>query len=157
MKKAFTPVKFKHISRGFTLNGYRSGFTIIEILVAIAIFGIAVIAIAGFFITAIQTVRSASNTTIASNLASGFIDEELAIAYGQLTPGTGTKDLITEDQSNPLYNFQKQINISCVDINLASADCAVVPSPLKKIDVFIYWQERGNEKNIQMSTLKNKR
>jgi len=158
MKKAFTPTpkrsyEFQTNKRKFLVRG----FTIIEILVAITVFGIGVLGIAGFFITAIHTIRSSSNTTIASNLASGFIDEELATAYDQLTPGTGTPAPVSEDQSSPFYNFQKQINISCVDINLAATDCTEIPSPLKKIDIFIYWQERGNEKNIQMSTLKNKR
>jgi len=134
----------------------KRGFTIIEILVAITVFGIGVLGVAGFFITAIHTIRSSSNTTIAANLASGFIDEELAIAYDQLSPGTGTQDPVSADQSSPFYNFQKQINISCVDINLAVTDCAASPSPLKKIDVLINWQEGGNDKNIQMSTLKNK-
>lgn len=158
MKKGFTPTP-KRIDK-LAINKRKflvRGFTIIEILVAITVFGIGVLGIAGFFITASQIVRSASNTTIASNLASGFIDEELSTAYDQLTPGTGTPALVSEDQSSPFYNFQKQINISCIDINLAITDCTATPSPLKKIDVFIYWQERGNGKNIQMSTLKNKR
>jgi len=129
-------------------------FTIIEIIVAIGIFGIGVLGIAGFFVASSQTVRLASNTTIASNLASGSIDEEFAKSYDELTPGTGTKTRISTDQSSPFYNFQKQINISLIDSNLAASATDV---GLKKIDCIVYWQEGGNEKNIQMSTIKSKR
>lgn len=132
----------------------KRGFTIIEIVVAIGVLTIGVLGVAGFFATSPMLTRSASNTSVAANLAQGALDEALSASYDELTPGTGNKVKISEDSNNPFYNFSKQRNISLVDLNLAPSATDV---GLKKIDVIIYYQEGGSEKNVQMSTLKTQR
>lgn len=132
----------------------KKSFTIIEIIVAIGIFGVGVLAIAGFFATSAQTVRVASHTSVASNLASGLVDEEFSKSYEELIPATGTRTKISSDPADPFYLFEKQINIKLIDSNLATSATDV---GLKQIDCFIYWQEGDNEKNVQMSTVKSRR
>lgn len=128
----------------------KKGFTIVEIIVAIGIFGLTVLAILGYFAYSSKIIRNSRNTTIASNLASGLIDENLAKSYEELTPQTGTKTKFSTDANNPFFNFQYQTNITLIDSDLANSSSDV---GLKKIDVWVYWPDGVNEKNLQMSTV----
>lgn len=62
----------------------QKGFTLIEVLLAIFILEIGLLGIAGFYASSIKIIKTARNETTASNLASGLLDEELAIAYDNL-------------------------------------------------------------------------
>lgn len=126
------------------------GFTIVEILVAITVFTIGVLGVSGFFATSTNVTRSANNTTTASNLAEGMLDNQLAKSYDELPAGNGVKTDFSNVSSDPYHNYSYQINISLIDQNLAaSSDVG-----LKKIDVFVYWMEGTKEKNVEMSTIK---
>lgn len=127
------------------------GFTMVEIVVAIAILAIGVVGVSYFFARSTQVTRTASNTSVAANLGQGVIDEELVKSYNELNVATGTKTRFSNDTSSPFYNFQKQINVSLIDqdLNGSAADVG-----LKKIDVFIFWTEGGSEKQLELATIK---
>lgn len=132
----------------------KKAFTLVEVVVAIGVLAIGVLGVASFFAYSTRITRSASNTSVGANLASGVLDEENAKSYDELSPGTGTKDRFSTNQTDPFYKFQKQINITLIDSNLADSPTDL---GLKKIDVFIFYQEGSGEKTIQMSTIKTKR
>lgn len=132
----------------------KKGFTLVEVVVAIGVLTIGVLGVSGFFAYSSKISRSSSNTSIASNLTSGLIDEEIAKSYEELAPGNGAKVKISTDPANPFYNFSKQINISLIDSNLAAS---ATDLGLKKIDVIVSYQEGSSEKNVQMSTIKTRR
>lgn len=146
-KKSFipTPKKQKSLVRGFT---------IIEIVTAIGVFGIGVLGLAGFFAASTQIVRSASNMSVATNLTSGFSDEEFAKSYDELIPGIGNRTPVSADPASPFFQYQYQIDISLIDDNLAVSDNDI---GLKKIDVKVFWQEGTSEKHVQISTIKSRR
>lgn len=132
----------------------KKGFTLVEVVVAIGVLGIGVLGVSGFFAYSSKISRSSSNTSIASNLASGAIDEELAKSYEELAPGTGTKVKVTSVTTSPLYNFSKQVDISLIDSDLAAS---ATDLGLKKIDVIISYQEGSSEKTVQMAEVKTQR
>lgn len=135
----------------------KKAFTLIEVIVAIGILGIGVLGIAMFFARSSQVARAAGNTTSASNLAQAVIEEELNKSYEELIEGNGAQTKISTNPASPYYIFEKKINISCIDTNLAIIACSGIPVPMKKIDVFIYWQEGSTQKNVQFSTIKTQR
>ena len=123
----------------------RSSFTLIEVLLAIFILEIGLLGIAGFYASSFKITKTARNETIASNLASGILDEELAIAYDNLTPVPLTTF------NSPFDNWQKKVDIAYVDANLTEQ---ATDTHMKKITVTIYWQETGGEKNFQIASIK---
>ncbi|OGD57135.1 hypothetical protein A2V71_01725 [Candidatus Berkelbacteria bacterium RBG_13_40_8] len=132
----------------------KRGFTLIEVVVATGILLVGVLGVGAFFATSSTITRHASYTSIASNLAQGFIDEEISKSYDELDPGTGPKARVSDVASNPFYNYWKQVNITLIDSDLANSGSDI---GLKKIDIFVFWQEGSSEKNIQLSTVKTNR
>jgi len=152
MKKGFTPLeknRMNHIvdkKRPYFLTG----FTLIEVIVALGIFGLGVLALLGYFAISTQFVRFARQTTIASNLAQQVLEESLEKPYESLTPGAGSKAPFSADPENPYHLYQNQTNISLIDSNLAPSGSDV---GLKKIDVFVYWVGVSGETNVHLSTV----
>jgi len=144
-------LKFNKMIRNKKFRKFKKSFTIIEIVTAIGVFGIGVLGLAGFFAASTQIVRSASNMSVATNLASGFIDEEFAKSYDELLPGPGTRTQVSIDTPTAFYY---QIDISLIDDNLWASDTDI---GLKKIDVSVFWQEGTGEKHVQISTIKSQR
>jgi len=138
----------------FKLTQKSYGFTLIEVLIAMSIFAISILSVAGFFVYANKNIRFARNTTIASNLAQKLIEENLAKSYQELNLGTSTKTRFSNDPASSYYSFQYQEEIGLInsDLNPITTDIG-----LKKILVTIYWQEGTVEKNVQMATIKNER
>lgn len=131
-------------------NKKNAGFTLIEVIVAVIVLMIGVLGISFFFANSSHLTRLASNTSIASNLDQGLIEQEKAKSYGELTVGNGSVQPVSTDTTSPFSKFTKQINISLVDSNLNPSSTDI---GLKKIDCFIYWQEGTEQRNVSMSTL----
>ena len=129
---------------------YSRAFTVVEILVAITVLTIGILGMAGFFGVSAKLTGSAKSQTTASNLAQGVLDTELGKSYDELAVGNGDKDQFSTNQNNPYSKYAFRINISLIDKNLnTSTDVG-----LKKIEVFVYWNEGAKEKYVQMSTIK---
>jgi len=136
------------------LGKKNKGFTIVETVVAIGIFGIGVLAIVGFYALSAQAVRNSRQVTTATFLAQGVLEETIAEPYDTLTTGTGTKQAISTDPTNAAYPYQKKVDITLIDQNLAVSGTDV---GLKKIDAYIYWQGQNGEKQVQISTVVTQR
>lgn len=129
----------------------RSAFTLVEVLLAIFILEIGLLGIAGFYASSFKITKMARNETIASNLANGLLDEELAINYDNLAVETGQRTKYSTDLNNPFYNWDKQIDIAYIDDNLTVQSSE---TNMKKITVMIFWQESGSDKNFQTASIK---
>lgn len=132
----------------------KKGFTIIETIVAIGIFGIGILALLGFYTYSSQVVRFARQTTVASNLAQGLVEQTISEPYDTLTVGESAKETFSIIPTDSSYGYSKQTKISLIDQNLNASDTDV---GLKKIDCTVYWQSNWTEKNIQVSTIVTRR
>jgi len=128
----------------------KNGFTIIETLVAIGIFGIGILALAGYYAFTAHTQQLARQITTATNLAQGILDKSIAEGYDSIIIGTGEKENYSSDLNNPYQGYQKQINVSLVDSNLNQS---TIDLGLKKIDCFVYWETAGQPKRVQVTTI----
>lgn len=126
-------------------------FTLIEVLLAIFVLEIGLLGIAGFYTYSFKVARYARNETTAANLASGLLDEQLAISYDNLAVGAGTKTGYTTDVNDPFYSWQKKIDMAFIDSNLIEQP---IDTHMKKITVTIYWQQDGAEKSFQTASIK---
>lgn len=128
----------------------RHGFTLIEVIVAIGIFGIGVLAIIGFYAISVQAIRNSRQVTTATALAQGIIEEKIAEPYDSLIVGEGLKEAFSTDSADPTYLYQKKVDISLINQDLAASGTDL---GLKKIDVYVYWQGPSEEKKVQLSTI----
>lgn len=109
----------------------KSGFTLIETLVAIVILTIAVFALYGLQTTAIRGNATARSLTTASNWARSNIEQLLAQDYEDLADGNGTNDGCAglddmptsdgSDLSDPIYQVYWNIANDCTLVNIPAA------------------------------------
>jgi prepilin-type N-terminal cleavage/methylation domain-containing protein len=132
------------------------GFTLIEVIVSIAIIGIAFFAVIGVFPYSLNVNQRAQNLTSAVYLTQAGVEKSLSLGYETL--GTGmveAKARLSNDPANFLYPFYRQISVSYVDANLADS---VSDTSLKKIAVTVFWQNplSAQEQQYTLTTLLSK-
>ena len=129
----------------------RLTFTLIEVLLAVFILEIGVLAIATFYSYGFTIIKTARNETTASNLVSALLDSELSKNYDNIGVGLGVKQNYTNDPLSPFYPWQKQVDVAYIDINLNKS---TTDPNMKKITATIYWQDKGVEKSLQTASIK---
>lgn len=138
----------------------KKAFTIIEVVAAIFILSIGIIAVLQLFSLNIQYQTLSQMTMIASQLAQEKIEEISNFSYENLSIGTSTENYGTISN---FPSFKRQVVINCIDPNFQLVNCNYNPSndpyPLKKIDVVVYWRSTFGllEKNFKITTLIAKR
>lgn len=126
----------------------------VELLLAVFVLEIGLLGIATFYAYSFKIAKIARNETIASNLATGILDEQMASNYDDLIVSSGSKVPYSAVPGNPFSNFQKQIAISCIDANLADIACST-STHMKKVVVTVYWTESGAaERSFQIANIK---
>lgn len=134
----------------------KNGFTLIELIVAFSIIGIAFISLIQAFPYGLSISKEAENKAIASYLAQQKIEELLSLGYNNINIGTiENVSHLSSDQSDYLYLYGRTTNISYVDRNLSDS---VIDRGMKKIITTIYYPSGGigSQKNITISTLISK-
>lgn len=135
-------------------NNFTNGFTIVEVIVAITVLVVGVLAVATFFANSAKLSHLASDESIASNLAQGYIDKDLSLSYDEVLTGVSPLARVSTDSNNPFYNFYEQTTVTLIDENLNPTSSDV---GLKNISVTISYQEGNDNKNVTLATIKSKR
>lgn len=76
-----------------SLRGGQQGYTLVEVLIAITIFAVGLLSLAGMQVTAIQTNSTANTMTAATALAEGVMEEILAWSAGDPRVGSDADDI----------------------------------------------------------------
>lgn len=126
-------------------------FTIIEVLVAIFILEVGILAVGSFFASSFNITRNARTETIAANLGSGLLDETLANSFDNIQIVSGKREKYSLDQNDPFYNYEKQVDVTYID---ASLNNSTAPTAMKKISVTIYWTVGTKQKTFQIVSIK---
>jgi type IV pilus assembly protein PilV len=93
------------------IRNHQSGFTLLELLIAISIFAVGLLSIAGMQITAIRTNSSANTLTAGSALAAGILEEILAWPADEPPLSTNSTDNAWDfDPSKTSSSFTTFIN-----------------------------------------------
>ena len=114
----------------------KKGFTLIEIMVALAILAIAALGIFTAYTTSFQAMADAKYRTVATNIAQKKLEEiknSVSVAY-------------------PYYSIETQeVNEKTYTIVMATNS---IEDNLEQVYVTVSWKDRnGNEKNVQLETL----
>lgn len=111
------------------------GFTLIEILIAITIFAVGMLAVASMQISGIQGNGTARAVTGASTWAADRIERIMALPYDHADLNAGGHGAITPDAQGR-YTLSWQVTDN-VPIN-----------NVKMIAVTVTWQDRGASRNL---------
>jgi len=128
----------------------KKAFTIIEVIIAIFILEVGILGVASLFASGFKIIKNARTETIAANLGSGLLDETLANSFDNI-PVSTARERYSIEQSDPFYNYEKQIETSYID---AALNNSVTPTQMKKIVVTIYWTVGNQQKTFQIASIK---
>ena len=124
----------------------QEGLTLVEVIIAISILTIGLLAVASMQIMAINSNSFANRVTVATNLAQEKLEDLMALPYTTafLDPALVGGGPYSEPDSLPGYTITWQV----VD------DSPVANS--KRIDVKVTWVDKGVTKNSTLSCIKSR-
>ena len=110
---------------------HRGGFTLLEVLIVIVLFGVGVIAVISLFSSGMAGALDSENTTIAVNLAQERMEEIRNLAYGSV---------VNEDKEavDGFPVFQREVMVTEPETNL------------KEVTVKVYWTYKGGETEVPL-------
>ena len=117
----------------------QEGFTLVELLAAIGIMGIMVIAIVSLYITIENTQSRSYHLEIATRAGEKQIESLRNSQYGALVPDTSI------DFSNDLPDELPEPKTGTVDVSEPELG-------LRRVDVTITYNERGGDKTVKQSS-----
>lgn len=121
------------------LNTQR-GFTLVEVMVAVSITGIALVGLMSLFLHSRHFVTDSNHTLQAVHLAQGVLEELKARDYDDVVERPKTPF-----SEAPGYSYAVSVSPSSFGYDL------------KTVTVTVYYQERGQEKKLSLSMEKGKR
>ncbi len=135
----FSSIKIREFTRKCI-----SGFSSIEIIVALSVLSIAFFGLIQVFPMGVNMNESSRNRTVASYLAQEKIEKLFSKGYKNVATGTvESKQRLSDDPTSYLYNYQRETEVFYVD-----GDLNEVPEDMgmKRINTSVYYLE-GPEKD----------
>lgn len=125
-------------------------FTLIEVMIALALLAVLSGAVLALFPQSIFMGRVSLKYTLASNLAQEKMEELGALQYEEIGVGLiEPKGRISSDPQDSFYYFEREVEVTYVDSNL---NPSTEDTSLKRIRVSVYFHEK-EEKNVTLYTL----
>lgn len=122
----------------------KKGLTLIEVLIAGAIFVGVFMIIANLFPQGLFVIHKGEQMTKATAIANGIMEEIKSRGYDAINTSNYPEG---RQQVQGYPGFERKISIT-----------PNVPAPgLKKVELTIYWMERGMERSISLVTLISRR
>jgi prepilin-type N-terminal cleavage/methylation domain-containing protein len=117
-----------------------AGFTIVELLVTIAIIGIATASLSSLFIS----IRNVQNQTTYTDTATRAAQREIEILrndnYSSLTPGQN-------------IDFTSQLPSTLPTGSKGTVQVSQPATDLRRVDVTIQYKTNGQQRNVELSSL----
>lgn len=116
----------------------KEGFTLVEVMVALVVFLIGFLGMAGLLVTVVQSNRGASNRTRADQLLYEKVEEFTSTPYRDIATGT-------DEETVGRVVFTRDWTVT---------DNSPIPNAMT-IDLVARWTERGRTFGVQQSTIKS--
>ena len=137
-------------------KGNEKGFSLIEILIAIAVFAIGILAVGKMQITAIKGNYFANDITKATTLAQDRMERLISLSYADSlnddADGDGTAGLddtnATADHNDPNNPIDGRYNISW------NIDSDYYINNTKTIRVIVKWTDKGVPRSMSLTSMK---
>jgi len=135
----------------------KTGFTLIEMMTAVFILIIGIVAVLNIFPLGLQIRAGAEMAAIASWLGQEKIEEVISIPYSDISIGTIES---RHYLPSPYNKYERETIVSCVQgTDLSDVSCDSQPTPLKKVKVTVFWKRpfKLTQEKIETLTLLVKR
>lgn len=128
----------------------------LEVLVAVAVMAVGLVAVVSVFPFSIKTNKNAELTSLASSYARTKLEQALTSAYDELAVGTTEpRARVSLDPANPAYVIERETVVSLLDGNFNPTGSDV---GLKKITVTMYWPNRqGGYHTLVLASLTSRK
>lgn len=145
-----------------------SGFSLVELIISIAVIGTSVILVVGAFIVLVKGTQKASDLTSGSVAADGLLSQEIyqimcvdsvRIAYFKDTTSYRTPTLVrggTYQLNNTLFLFKiylQDIPLSAANLHNIQTDVNGRSTPLKRLDVVVWWDDLTSATQTQANSM----
>ena len=109
----------------------REGFTLLEVMIAIVLFGVGIVAVVSLLSSGMTGAVDAENTAIAVNLAQERMEEIRNLTY---------KNIVNDDKAavTGFSVFQREVIVAEPETNL------------KQVTVKVYWTYKGGETEVPL-------
>ncbi len=143
--------------------GYRpnikqqKGLSLIEIMVAITILTVAFVGMVQAFPFGLSISKEAADSTVASYLCQGKLEEVVSLGYDNITIGTiEARHRLSDDPANYLYFYERETTTAYVDGDLNEVES---DQGMKKISSTVYYINAvyKNENSYNITTLISQR
>ncbi len=122
-----------------TDTGKDTGFTLLEVMVALALMGIALVAILRSLAMSVDVSNESKNISIATLLAKGKMAELESLGFPDVGEASGDFG-----EESPGFRWERRVSETGVE-------------DLRKVVVRVLWQGDGNDKKVELVTLISKR
>lgn len=129
------------------ISKQESGFTLIETLIALAVFTIAVVYLVTVFPFGINSASSAQHKTVATNLAQAKIEEIISSAYAAASLGQVLESSLNSIDPD-FSQYSRLTSVSYVDGNLQATGQDL---GLKKVQVTVSWKDHLAQASSSLS------
>lgn len=116
----------------------KTGFTLLEILIALILCTLGVVVMAGLISSGLVGSSDAENTTIAMNLAQRRMEEIRNLGFSNISDEP-------KDSVAGFSGFQREVEID-------DPPGAPTTDDLKQVTVTVYWTTKGGEADISLVT-----
>ena len=133
----------------------RSGFTFIELLVALSLFAVGMLSVLEIFPVTRSFLTQSASATQATFLAQQELETIRSLPYADLTPGIYEPlHAVTADTSNQLSQFQRQTVVTLVDPESSPVPYATSAADvgMKKVEVTVSWLEKTRTRQLALAT-----
>jgi type II secretory pathway pseudopilin PulG len=134
---------------------FQEAFTIIEVLIAIFILTVGIIAVLHLFPLGANLQNASQMASISSQLGQAKMEEIISLSYNEISPGTFQESY----GFNPAFPYHKRETV----ISFFDPDNPGIPPAedlgIKKIEVTVFWDSPFSlvEKEVKIATLIAKR
>ncbi len=130
----------------------QKGFTLIEILIAIAILGYVILAVIGLFQYTTLSTKASEFSTLATSYAREQMEDIKHRDFDSIPVSTWTAEQSALGQKGNLI-FTRQVTVTYMDVSSGVLITSVSATDLKRIEVRLTWTERGEAREVVLTSL----
>jgi prepilin-type N-terminal cleavage/methylation domain-containing protein len=136
------------------LHGDERGFTMIEVAIAMVIFGLLIVSVATSQSTAMNLIRTDRHRTVAANLAAEEMDTVRSTDFTKLVEDAGGRIETTRDLDGVIYTVTRDSSWVTGETGAGACDAPADADPrYLRVDVYVTWPVMSGVDPVTSNTI----